>query len=695
MQKHLIILSILTISLCLISAASPSNSDYQKKQTFDELLDSYTPSNGFLQKQISSIKYLSDDNSRTENNCFEVVKDTNGNSATIDIPTKGQWWSTYTIKVTLKNTCSTREIVENLMLGIKSIKINSNSVGKSILWVGEIGSPWINMSYPEYDETYDTNYIILNCSDWVKQSKIAPNTSHIFTFNGSGNYLIESITFDSVVKKTFQSTTGNLIVKIDKIPSLNLNPSVILYDSSNTKISSATLLSTSETNEVSFLNISISEIYYVVVQGVSDSFNKKEAYTPIKIENITIEEDKTTTVIGEYKLVELAQTIITHKGYASDSGVEVSISSSNENYAFIKSATDAGSAKTTLAIPSEETYSLSIKPKDRSYTVELSNSIISAEVNTITATYTKSDKPEPVISNGIAGYFPTWGGNLSIDLEKIPKYVTTILFAFAKPSLTYTSGSFSNTGLEFSITFNEVKALISSNRKSNPQRKYLISFGGATYPWSGPNYSAMVKLSDDLGVDGIDIDYESSSSCTDIDTTSVTCNTDEEIIGIITSLNKEIQSQNSNLVLTAAPFSVAACGTNNFPANICFSEGFSAFTAQWVNPLKAVGNLLESIFIMTYDAGLTFDPNYAFDAYKSIYNGNIYTGLEVPPEGWGNHVLTVDSAKNYYKHNVDNGGSGVFIWSLRKNGNMNGISVTAYTYLKEICTAFKVNDECN
>lgn len=40
------------------------------------------------------------------------------------------------------------------------------------------------------------------------------------------------------------------------------------------------------------------------------------------------------------------------------------------------------------------------------------------------------------------------------------------------------------------------------------------------------------------------------------------------------------------------------------------------------------------------DAGPTFRPTQAFNAYRSLYSGRILLGVEVPPEAWGGHVTS-------------------------------------------------------
>lgn len=223
----------------------------------------------------------------------------------------------------------------------------------------------------------------------------------------------------------------------------------------------------------------------------------------------------------------------------------------------------------------------------------------------------------------------------------------------------------------------------------------FLSVGGATYPWysSTANYSAMVSLAVDLGLDGIDIDYEIEPSCSGIDTSSPYCSTDDEIITIIKNLKSAIKSAKANLLITAAVYSVGAYGTTDFPQSTYFKGG-SKHTGMWVNPLLKAGDYIDGIFVMSYDAGTSYNSNDAFDAYKNIYDGKIWTGLEVPPEAWGGHELTSSEAINYFKHNISNGGNGIFIWSLQTTGTSNDVPVDAFTYLDAICKEYEISEDC-
>jgi chitinase len=83
--------------------------------------------------------------------------------------------------------------------------------------------------------------------------------------------------------------------------------------------------------------------------------------------------------------------------------------------------------------------------------------------------------------------------------------------------------------------------------------------------------------------------------------------------------------------------------------------------------LKSVGNQLDMVNIMSYDAGITYDPKQAFSAYSSLYDASKLTmGLEVAPEAWGGHVISLPEVVDLSAFVENQGGQGMMMWSLQK-----------------------------
>jgi len=287
----------------------------------------------------------------------------------------------------------------------------------------------------------------------------------------------------------------------------------------------------------------------------------------------------------------------------------------------------------------------------------------------------------------IGGYYASWSAawastGQAHTLSQIPSWVNRVLVAFAIPNMTYQKGSnsLSGTGLQFSSDFSIVQAAIALAHKNNPNQKFILSVGGATYPWANPNYQAIINLMVDLGLDGVDIDFEDQPQCTGVDSVNLACSTDQTLIGIITSLRSLMPS---GKLLTAAAFSVGAYGTPTFP-NAKYGPS-SGYAGMWVNPIKSVGTKLDEIFIMSYDASPAYSQTSAFDAYSAIYGGTLHLGLEVPPEAWGGYVLTVSDATKFATYVQSKGtNGGMFIWSFEKTQG----STTANTFLQPICQLY-------
>lgn len=286
----------------------------------------------------------------------------------------------------------------------------------------------------------------------------------------------------------------------------------------------------------------------------------------------------------------------------------------------------------------------------------------------------------------IGGYFESWvpdSDNASThSLGNMPGYIKYIMLAFANPNTNYVKGSnnFTGTGMDFS-NFSLIKSAIETGRIKNPNQIFLLSVGGATFPFSNPNYQNIVDLMTDLGLDGIDIDYENTPKCSNINTDNLSCVDDAIITDII---NKFKNILPAGKLLTAAVFNCGAYGSKEYPNNKYLPA--SMYAGMFINPLKNAGAKLDAIFIMSYDAGDTYKPTEAFEAYKAIFNNKKFIGLEVPPEAWGGVELTVDNASIYAKYAMDNQGSGVFIWALNKATNKNNANM----YLQPICNLYSL-----
>lgn len=288
-------------------------------------------------------------------------------------------------------------------------------------------------------------------------------------------------------------------------------------------------------------------------------------------------------------------------------------------------------------------------------------------------------------NNLIGGYYQSWSAAFASSgdkhsLSNIPSWVTFILVSFVRPDFIYTSNSLSKTGLNFLSEFLVIKNAMQVAKSKKPNQKFLLSIGGATFKnWENFNPENVIKLMNDLGADGLDLDIESDPGCLYIDTDQLKCQSDEMIISIIKN-TKELLPVGK--LLTAAVYSVGAYGTTKFKNSIYGPS--SSFAGMWVNPLKQVGNMLDVVFIMSYDASPVYNEKEAFQAYKYLYKGELLIGGEIPPEAWGGHILTKEKFEDLAKYSMTNGGNGVFMWSFHKQDGSNNIN----SYLSSICILY-------
>lgn len=269
-----------------------------------------------------------------------------------------------------------------------------------------------------------------------------------------------------------------------------------------------------------------------------------------------------------------------------------------------------------------------------------------------------------------------WTGNgEDSELAKLSGY-TTVLLSFAQPDMTYTGGlTFEGTGIQFSSDPPVIKAAIAAAQARG--MKVLLAVGGATYTnWGALNAAGIAAFVQEFGLDGVDIDYEPADpACAPGPDGVIVCRTDDEYINITRALRDVLPRP---LLLTSACWSVGAygCGGYTDAAPACCPH-----TGVALRMLREVGDLLDRVHIMAYDAGDTYDAKVAFDAYKAVYSGQIVVGVELPPDAVGGHSATIEEVRALAEHVKANGGGGLFIWSIQKE-------TTGFT-AEEFCSVAK------
>ncbi|KAH7620133.1 hypothetical protein NADE_008407 [Nannochloris sp. 'desiccata'] len=279
--------------------------------------------------------------------------------------------------------------------------------------------------------------------------------------------------------------------------------------------------------------------------------------------------------------------------------------------------------------------------------------------------------PSPIApsgnTNSFVGYFQSWSDPWSSSaatnkLANIPAYVNYVILSFMRPDSTYTGGvTFSGTGLDFSSDPLVIKSAIALLKARNPNTKVLIAVGGATYTaFNNLNAGAVAKFVEAFNLDGVDLDYEPTNpNCSNFGP-NISCTTDSEYINSVKALRAALPRP---LLLTNAAWSTGAYGQGEWIG----AQPAGQYSGVAVNMLQSVGNQLDMVHIMSYDAGTAYDPKQAFFAYTSLYDKNKLTmGLQVAPEAWGGHVISLYEVNDLSTFVKAQNGAGMMMWSLQK-----------------------------
>lgn len=264
-------------------------------------------------------------------------------------------------------------------------------------------------------------------------------------------------------------------------------------------------------------------------------------------------------------------------------------------------------------------------------------------------------------------YFESWfmpySETSNNDLTNLQKEINTVYLSFATPKTTYSKNqnTFNNTGLSFSSSFSVIKSSIALLSKRNV--KVFLAVGGGSY-WSEKsefNHQSVIDLCDDLGCDGIDIDWE------------VGISDDSSPVEVITKLNN----------LTPKPISFTCFSTGAYPPN-----SNDKFAGMNVKALKACSEIIDQVNIMSYDAGKSYDSIAAFKAYRSLYKYRLNIGFEIGKQGWGDAILFKPELLSVSQEVVKDKLTGCFFWAYYSKPTET--SITRQDAVATVSTIFKV-----
>ena len=238
----------------------------------------------------------------------------------------------------------------------------------------------------------------------------------------------------------------------------------------------------------------------------------------------------------------------------------------------------------------------------------------------------------PLPAQVIVAYHDSWSeppatNPAQTSIAQLPRYVDVLMLAFARPDLVYANDlDLTQTGLEYRhMTGALLRASIAALRQRHPDVKVLLSVGGATYRgWRRLNLDGIVALVRDLGLDGIDWDYEPNHpDCHTQADGLIACVTDRSWEALVTRGRTALPRP---FLITVSAWSVGAYGQGSF----AHARPRSPYTGSMLGLLRSPhAKEIDLVSINAYDAGPTFNPLEAFQAYRAVWPGRLALGVEV------------------------------------------------------------------
>ena len=247
----------------------------------------------------------------------------------------------------------------------------------------------------------------------------------------------------------------------------------------------------------------------------------------------------------------------------------------------------------------------------------------------------------------LVGYYPSWFSASAAKLSATPAGFSHVIIAFAKPDFAWNGRDWNGTGLQFATGPDDVKKQIAALQARGI--KVVLAVGGATYlAWGplaaeadkpGPITAALTRFVADMGLDGLDVDYETDG------TGPAQIN---EYRGAIRALSNAAGPKMLSLAAwsTGADCSKAT-GTAACGGKVGVWDGRTG-RERLVFADTGLFAKLAMINVMSYDAGVDeFDPVKAWSLYRALVPAaiTINIGFETSPEGWGPARLVATNAK--------------------------------------------------
>lgn len=282
-------------------------------------------------------------------------------------------------------------------------------------------------------------------------------------------------------------------------------------------------------------------------------------------------------------------------------------------------------------------------------------------------------------------------GPSATALSRLPSYANIVVLSFARPDAIYSGGlNLSLTGLQYPFSGQILRDSIVQLKNRQPQTRVLLAVGGSAYTgWSALNVQALAQLVQDLGIDGIDIDYEPTNpGCRTNSQGTVHCTSDRVWIDLVTRFRNALPRP---YLITIPAWSVGAYGEGIF-AN---AKPPSPYTGSMLALLRSpVAAEIDLLTIMAYDAGPSFDPWQSWLAYRAVWKGPLALGVQVPPSFADGPNYTVSMAEELARKVMEDPKGGMMLYAMftRPTGALTPDNPDGRMLSRALCEVMELGD---
>ncbi len=248
------------------------------------------------------------------------------------------------------------------------------------------------------------------------------------------------------------------------------------------------------------------------------------------------------------------------------------------------------------------------------------------------------------------------------SIARLPAFIDVLILAFARPDPIYRGHlELGGTGLHGNIPGPVLRDAIGLLRQRNPRTKVLLAVGGWGYfGWHRLDEAAIARLVQDLGADGVDIDFEPETpDCRPSAEGRIACRSDATAIAVVERLRRVLPRPH---LVTAAGWSVGAYGEGEWAGAVPRSPWTGSMLALLRSPAAAH---LDLVSIMSYDAGPQYDPGQAFAAYRHYWPGPLALGVQVPFDAERAPPHTLALAADLTRRAIADPKGGVMLYALQ------------------------------